>query len=293
MTPRRTTSRQSTPFLRRRRNKQITLVSVVVVGVAVCVFAAAWVTRWDSLTITKVEVYGAPAELAPQIQTQATDLLAGAYLGLFSRSNVLLYPKDSIIAHLSGFSSNVQGADVHIQDRHTLVVSVTEKAPAAVACSGLPDFDGEELAQTPTGTCYFVDREGLVFATAPSFSGGVYRRYYSDDNIAVGDHFIPDMFDTLQSFYEAVRAADIDAQAILIKADHEYELYVRDARDPDAPHTTIVYFNTTRSITEQRDNFVAFWSHMIKEDRTKKDLTFFDSIDIRFGSNVFYRIAAP
>jgi hypothetical protein len=126
---------------------------------------------------------------------------------------------------------------------------------------------------------------------APSFSGGVYRRYYIDEEFKIGQHILPETFDILQSFYDAVRVVDIDAQAILVKADHEYELYIRDARDADAPHMTIVYFNTTRDIIEQRDNFLAFWLHMVKEDQIKGVSTLFDSIDIRFGSNVFYRIS--
>ncbi|MEK7646694.1 MAG: hypothetical protein AAB381_03315 [Patescibacteria group bacterium] len=291
MTPRRISSRQSDSFLRRRRHKQILVTVGTVVGVSLFVVCLSWVTRWDSFQVTDVAVYGADAELVTDIKAEAEELLSGAYLGLFSRSHSWIYPEDALVARIPAISPHIDTIATDIQDGNTLVISVTEKTPAAVVCNGLPDFDGEELSQEKE--CYFVDRGGVAFGSAPSFSGPVYKRYYVSQTLGIGTTTLPDSFEMLQSFYDAIRAADIDAQAILAKEDHEYELYIRTATPDDLLHMTIVYFNTTRDITEQRDNFLAFWSHTEKEDREKGTSSLFDSIDIRYGSNIFYRITTP
>jgi hypothetical protein len=182
-----------------------------------------------------------------------------------------------------------------LNDRHILVVSVTQKNPVAVVCASLPDFHGSELSLEEAEQCYFTDRTGQLFAESPSFSGTAHKRYYAPDireasttGIILGTSVLePEKFEELQTFYDSVRAAGIRAEAVLIKPEGEYELYVRNpgesaGEEGSLAGTVVIYFNTAGDFSLELANLISFWASM-KEER-------FDSIDVRYGSNVFYRL---
>jgi hypothetical protein len=68
------------------------------------------------------------------------------------------------------------------------------------------------------------------------------------------------------------------AEFILIKDDGEYEMYANDA---------FIYFNNKRSIVEQLKNLIEFWNHNKNENSAGS--TSYESINIKYGSNNFYR----
>ena len=57
---------------------------------------AAWGSRREEVTISKITVAGAASVSEKDVRAFADAALAGSYLGLFPRRNSFLYPKDAM-----------------------------------------------------------------------------------------------------------------------------------------------------------------------------------------------------
>ncbi len=165
-----------------------------------------------------------------------------------------------------------------------------------MVCDNLPDFDEGTLSFGEADRCFFVDKTGLIFKPAPSITGTTkYNRYYMPDlesgtsssDIIIGTYATSTAeFIGLQTFYENARVSGIRIEAILFKDGGEYEAYARNPSDRDG--TAVIYFNNLRPLSEQLTNLALFWVRMI-EEAPKSLLPKYDSIDVRNGSNIFYR----
>jgi len=289
----RATSRQSLSFKRRRYQQKIFLIGGGITLIALILWGLSGISKLNSLAINSVEVYGTDPAIVTQIQTVTDQALQGNYIGLFARDNRFLYSRRSVVKIIEAVSSQIERAEVTVNSQQALVVTITEKNATAIVCGSLPDFENNQLIIEKDTRCYFVDRSGRIFEEAPLFVGTAHKRYYFPDmKDGVVDMTQPE-FEHLQKFYDDVRTAGIPAQAILIKPEGEYELYVpygNTASSKELSGTTIVYFNAVGDISVEKANFISFWSSMLQEARTKQQTLSFGSIDLRYGSNVFYRL---
>lgn len=254
----------------------------------------------DSLAITNVRVSGVETDdEAVALRASALESLQGDYLGVFARENTIIYPKRSIASRIVSEFPWVGSVSVSREGAHSIELSISEKEPAALVCATLPDFNGNDLSLEDPGSCYFADGKGYIFRKAPSFSGNVYRRYYMPDlgsDASTTDAIVGTVastsvgFENLEKFYVSVSGQGIISDAILTKPDGEYELYARNpVSDSSTVSTVVIYFNSASPLDEQATNLVSFWKHMVEQARTKKQSMKFDSIDVRYGANVFYR----
>lgn len=285
-------SKQSGAFVRHRRERLVIGVGAVVISVVALVFTLSRLTMLPALSISGVAVEGAHPSLVAAVEQAALTSVSGRYLGLFSRANGMIYPRKQVETSVAASVPQIASAEVSLRGLRTLVVTVTEREPEAVVCAGLPDFDGQSLMLDTAQACSFADADGRLYGQSPSFSGTSYKRYYapvSDGIVATST----DEFHELQEFYDAVRRSGIGAEAILIKEGGEYELYLRNASTTAAPGggTAVVYFNHARSFSEQLDNLVSFWTRMAEQAKAKRESLAFEYIDVRYGSNVFYRVS--
>ena len=278
----RLTSRQSKKFTERRKAR------AVITGVLFIVCATSWIfsfAEFGSLSffsIQNVNVIGADKDIQSQVATAAMTALHGSYLGLFSKSNTVLYPKSTVVAAVASSSPRIQSVSVSRDGLQGLAITVNEKKPSAVICTSLPDFSTSD--QMPDG-CYFADASGLIFEPAPTFSDHVYNRYYipglSDSGTAesriIGSYATSTAeFAALQEFYDGAHLSGIDPVGALVKDGGEYELYARNRTSSDV---MVIYFNDSRSIHDELVNLVSFW---------KNEPGDLDYIDLRYGSNVFF-----
>lgn len=292
-------SRQSRSFVAKRRARLFSRWGIGVILAALLVTLISLFSSWGAFTITSVQVAGVDQSAVSGVHDTVMKAIDGSYLGLFSRDNSWLYPRSTIRRDIGLSYPQALSVDVSRTDRHTLVVSIHEKEPAAVVCATLPDFDGDQVSVTDSGACYFTDYSGVMFKPAPSFTGEVYNRYYipdlARDGEATSSTFIGSYatstseFKVIQGIYDAVKRNGIVVDAMLMKGGGEYELYVR---NPGAASSTaIIYFNTNSPVNEQVSNLVSFWDYEVTSARAKKERLEFDYIDVRYSPNVYHRFA--
>jgi hypothetical protein len=271
---------QSKSFTKKKRARFWWTLALVVIVIVTLISTVSLLSHLNALTIDDVKIFGAESDITDQLHSASERALSGSYLGIFSRSSTLMYPSSDIISAVKSASVRVDNVKVSRSGLHGLVVSVSEKVPSAVVCATLPDFQNNSFIFDDQSSCYFADDSGMLFERALAIPQSIYDLYY-----------VPDMYDStasstdlsgsyatstpefvaLQSFYDNAKSLGIAPDAILIKDGGEYEMYAS---------SMVVYFNDLRSISDESSNLSAFW-------KTVKGP--FDYIDLRYGSNVFYK----
>ena len=278
-------SYQSKTFVEKRQRRSLVGVGLFLICAASWAFALSRLSSLEYLSIEGIEIYGADQDIIPAIQSAVSNAIQGSYLGLFSKSNALIYPRKTIMAAVVGASPRILSVDISRDGRQTLAVSVTEKTAAALVCAGLPDFDQNGALQADDD-CYAADASGLIFKKISAGEDSALIRYYvqtlPDDRSAIGMQATSTAeFTGLQSFIAGVKPSGIRPEAVLMKDAGEYELYA----DP----LIVVYFNDKAGLPAELADLTAFWSRMVSAAAAGGEPQSFEYIDLRYGSNVFYR----
>jgi hypothetical protein len=242
-----------------------------------------------SFSITEVQIFGADADISDDIHSVVLGELQGNYLGVFPRAHAFLYPTQDIIYQIKHSFPRIQDVTIKRDDMTHLRVTVDEKPPRAIVCVMLPNFVDDHLITDTADTCYLADDTGLLFKKTSVISPHVYPLYFAPDiaTLSSTTDFVGSYatstteFDLLQSFHEHVAQTNTIVDGILFKEAGEYELY---------SSSTVIYFNDSSSLPEQAIHLSAFLSHTQADDRAHKKQTIFDYIDLRYGSNVFYKL---
>lgn len=299
----RTLSKQSIYFTKKKRERTILRYGLGFILSIIIIWGITFIVNLKSINISSAEVYGIDTETTKLIRQKVNETIEGKYLWLFAKSNIFLYPKDKIAAAVQALTPRIEQVTVSLKDHDILAITVKEKVGQAIICNGLPDFIENIINLEKSEGCYFADQNGVIFSEAPVFSGSAYKRYYVPDiDVAsttqnlIGSQIIDSVkFKKIETFYDAVRQARITAQAILIKPDGEYELYINNPvqmgdNAEDISSTAVVYLDSKSSFEDQLANLVSFWTNQLSVGRSSGKMPVFDSIDVRYGSNVFYRL---
>lgn len=293
MNARKPIARQSQKFSRQRREHNVRIAIIVAIVVLTWTYSMSKLTRLAVFAIDSITVIGVDDDLRPAIQAAAFKALDGSVLGLFSRSNSFLYPARLIEEAVGGTSPRIASVETETGPDHSLVITVHQKPSAAIVCTDLPEIDNQ-IGGIEGSNCYTLDNKGSILRSATSRADKSLNVYFAPSiaeasssqslegtNIASENEFA-----ALQSVYDSVRSAGIRPVGILIKEEGGYELY---AKSMSGSGTTVVYMSPSRPMSEQTNNLISFWQKKSAEAKVKNATTSFDYIDVRYGSNVFYR----
>ncbi len=283
-------TRQSASYLEHKRRKIVWVLISVVLIIVIGVLILSWLTKLSVFRITSVRIYGADPDINQSLQSSVETAISGSYFGLFPKDNVFIYPRGAVIRAAKDSSGRIDTVETSLNDLHQISITITEKTPAALVC---PDFPNIDTVSSLDNQCYFIDKTGLIYSEAPDISSNIYHQYFipnigeNSTSTIVGSYATStEEFTHLQSFYNGVQAANLEVESILVKEKGEYEMYVL---NPDKS-IAIIYFNDNRSLTEELSNLLSFWTYMVTDVRSAKTPPSFDYIDVRYGTNVFYRV---
>ncbi|NTV22305.1 MAG: hypothetical protein HGB03_01915 [Candidatus Yonathbacteria bacterium] len=301
----------------KRKEQKRTLVRRIVwvcVSILCCIGGVAWASGYQPFTVTSVQIEGADLIDTDEVATYVLSRMEGRYGYLFSKKNVLLYPRTAIAVELPTVFPRIEYAELHYHGDNVLVVTIHERRPSFVWCPArdvapvpvVPDIQ-EELenedalaletkaksekgveAELPTPTsssgvatqqgCHFADRDGMIYASAPSFSGPVFFTWYGalvDTTLPIdGNRFLSvEEFDRSVKIIEGIKRAHMKPRYGVVGTDTieltlaggERLMYARDA---EAEETVA--------------NFLA------AKDALPEDASF-EYMDMRFGTKVFYK----
>jgi len=248
----------SPKFYKKKKTRKRVKYILSLIAIILIISSMVYFLRQERFLITEVAVSEKSTLDKEEIIQTAQDLLTGYYLWIIPRSNSFIYPRRAIVKRLLEEFPRLESIDLNLLKSQKLSISVTERTPFALYCAGaLNPGSGSE--------CYFLDKEGLIFALAPSFSGDVYFIYSSVIPIEnpIGKRFVEvDEFNSLLDFMDKLATLDIHPVALgfddedysLVLPNDGQILWKRD-NDFDLIYSNLTAFLADETIETQTDFF--------------------------------------
>ncbi len=274
--------------LRRRKRRRIFLrIFLVIILLGLFVWGLSFLSGISQLTIHEVTVKNNAATDASELKTLVLNHLTGKYWKLFARNNIILYPKNAITKDILGHDSIIEKVTLELKQLHTLELTIQERTPTALWCKSTMHTEGTEPTFDISPDCYFMDDAGFIFATAPTFSGNLYFRYYGlitiDDPIGQTYAIDPPLPHMAALMNQLKQQNNFKVTGLFARGNGEYELHLE--------HNGSIIFNNLQSLEKSYTNFIT-----VLDERSAKALknatsSRFEYVDLRFGDKVFYKPA--
>ncbi|MES2437149.1 MAG: hypothetical protein V4519_03980 [Patescibacteria group bacterium] len=259
------------------RKRRIFYAKIFGIAAAIIIFiaGASLISKLNALAIKVIAVEGNAAVDVDGLKAIAQENLAGSYAYLFSKSNKLLYDKDSIKAQILENNTRVESVEVSTK-RDTLTISIKERAPAYTWCTGMPQDTGSKV-------CYFLDSNGYIFAESPIFSGNVFFAFYGliPADKAIGATFLDSQeFKDIDKLITFLNSHSAKPYALVAKDNGIFEIYFEESGK--------LLFKQDQSV----DLLIANLDVIVKNTPIFTTLSSkLEYIDMRFGNKVYYKIS--
>ena len=302
---------QSSRSLKKRRKKIIWVCVLSVVAVGSILTVISLLSKINFLTIQDIQVNATTtsitsANLTDEIRAIAEKNLVGNWWYLFSKANVLLYPKATIRNEILAQFPSIRSVSVTTVGLNKLQITAIDHSPYGLACTG--DSNNGDNSDTENNTCFYIDSTGFVYAPAPAFSAGVYIKYYvmpsiADDQAVKNPPFIvgssltdaPHLA-TVKQALDYMTAMNLVPIQAVIANNGDYSVSIKNkyaTTTTTAMHTregtatttkpiTTIYFDTSASLQKTLEYFSKFWANTANKD--------FDYIDLRFGNDIVFKL---
>ncbi|MDO8728391.1 MAG: hypothetical protein Q7K26_00700 [bacterium] len=257
-------------YQKKTRKRRIQLIFLLI-GFLSILSAFIYFSRQEQFLITEVEVQGENIVDKEEMAQTARHLLSGYFFWVIPRANTFLYPRRSIKNSLINEFPRLKSVDLNLSERQKLIITIEERVPFALYC-----------ADTLNSKCFFLDEEGFIFASAPSFSSGVYFVYITKDTIEnpIGKRLVTiEEFNVLSKFIKNLLALNIQSLELEVD-DDEYSLYL---------------LNNGKIIWRKNSDLTLIYSNLeafLSDKTIQAQSDFFDRIlylDLRIENKVFYK----
>jgi cell division septal protein FtsQ len=248
----------------RRRNSKFFKTILALFSLGVIILSLSFISKSSFLQIEKVEVTGNAVTNTADIESLVFSHLEGLHAGLFSKGNIMLYPKNEIEETVRQNFPRIESLSLSANTLTSIKMALRERGPHALWCKGA------------SSQCYFIDSSGFIFASAPTFTSGVYLVYRGDivKEEPLGQTFLPQQFKALSLFVGEVNTIGFPASEIKVLSDGDIEITTAQGK---------LIASIKRDLVVTAENLRLFW------EENKNTLTRFSYIDMRFGNKVFYK----
>ncbi len=269
---------KSSKLVRRKRRIRFLKIAGIIIVVIAFIAGLSYVSRLPAITISTIEVKGNSAVDESDIKKIIEKDTAGNYLYLFSRANMLLYPKRDIISHVMLSFKRIESLDIKVSNFNTLVVTVTERKPAYVWCKGTPADKGNK-------GCYLIDVSGYVFDDAPVFSGNAFFAFYGplSSKEPIGASYLnEEKFRNIDKLITWLDQQELSSHALYAKDNDVFELILNNNskiifKDIKNSNEFELLQSTIQTILNSTNIF------------SKAASTTLEYVDLRFGNKVYYK----
>lgn len=264
---------------RRRRKALLFKIGLVFFGIITLFVGLVYISRLEEFNISNITVDGNFAIAEKSIKEFVEGKISGNYLFVFPKSNILLYPRKAIQTALLKEFNGVKEVSIAVENLQSISVTVDERKPFAIWCNK------ESIDDENNNNCYFLDKEGFVFTKAPSFSGNVYFKYFSDflgnkqDGSPIGWQFMEKSeFQKITFFLSSINDIGLTPVMLYETDDADYEIHLKEGGK--------ILFGQKQNLSFVFDNIQSVFE---SEEFAKKNLSNLDYVDFRFGNKVYFK----
>jgi len=259
--------------LKKHRHRAVlNKILISLLGLSAIFVLSAYLSRLSSLNIAEVQIVGNKIVDTEAIKTVVKQQVAGKYLWLFPKTNILFYPQNDIKNELQESFKRLKDINLSIQNNKVLEISLSERAAKYTWCgAGLPETD------IANQKCYFMDEDGYIFDEAPYFSGEVYFKFY-------GEIY---NFKQLISFKDILVSIGLKPVALYITDDGDIQIFLSGGTSPTTGPKIILREDS--DFQNVAENLETALTTEPLQSKFKNKYSSLQYIDLRFGNKVYYK----
>jgi len=246
-----------------------------------------FLSNWKKITIEKINITGNRVIETEKINETINKIITNKYIGLFSKKNSLIYPKQKIIKELNQQFKRLKdiSINVDIDDLKTLNITVSEYEGKYLWCGNV--IPENLLIQH----CYFLDSDGYIFDEAPYFSGEVFFKFYgnldSNSENPIGTYFNQKYFGKIISFKESIQKMNLKPSILYLPDNEEGNLFLSSINQP--PNAPKILFKLDSDYYKLIENLQSAITTDPLQTKIKNELASLLYIDLRFGNKVYFK----
>ena len=272
---------------RNRRAKRLRLMILSTILFIAIVIGLSYFSSSPKITIDKIDITGNRIIDGSKLESSIKEKLAGKYLGLFFRSNFLIYPQSKIYKSLIKEFPRIEKLSVVRKGFNTIKIEITERAGSYLYCGLTIPTNKEDIGEN----CYFINNDGYIFDKAPYFSGDIYFKYYTkiigdSSNPLRSQVFEPDRFHELARFIDGVTELGFKPVHLVLSSDKIYSLYLKSVNNKPNPK---IIFKQENDLTTILDNFSTAMGEKEFANEINSKYDTLSYIDLRFKNKVLYK----
>lgn len=282
------TSPRMEDMKRKRKRRRVRLFILFSILFLIIFGTLAYFSSNSKVTINNIKVSGTRIINASDVQWSVKDSIAGKYLYLFSRSNIVIYPHDKIYNKLLSDFPRIEKLSVDREGLNTLSIKITERFGSYLYCGDKIPDDSSLIGEN----CYFINNDGYIFDKAPYFSGNVYFKYYGElsgeGDSPLGKHlFTLERFHEIARFIDGVTALGFEPSYLVLNKDGNV-LYLNHRDSDTAPQ---ILFKDENNLEEILGNLTLSMAKQEFASEVRSKYTTLLYIDLRFDNKVLYKFA--
>lgn len=274
------------PSRQRRRRKSILKLNFFLLGIFLFLGGVVGFFYIPKFRIGEISIEGANVLDKEQLKEEIAGWLKGKFFKIFPYNNIFIFPQAGITAGLLQKFPVLKKISFTRDFSRKLSVLVGERKAEALWClnktSTSPDSGEPASTSASQGgdSCAFVDENGFIFQPAPSFSGGIFLKFFDEREKTsdIGEEMISaSEFQKLLSFKEFLNQNNMDVSQIVLKDNGEYEVNLKEGWH--------ILLNSKNEPNLSFNNLKLILDSNIKEKRPRLEY-----VDLRFGNKVFFKL---
>lgn len=268
----------SSKFIQKKRKKLYIQVGGVFALLLIVFFGLALLSRIDKLAIKDIYVEGVQVISSDEVKALIIGELDQKYIGLFSKRNIVIFPKETLEQQIRNRWKRVQEVRIEREGGQGIHIAVVEEKPRYLWC-------GDKVEKEEQ--CYFLNEGGYLFAESPQFSGAVFVKFFGSLGTSttelLGSRFLEqDEFSKLTQFIEAVEELSMKPQKLSVKGNKEYTLYLADKAQ--------IFFTTRQEVSKTVEHLRSVVEKNSFTVGVKYSPLRLEYIDLRYDKNIFYKM---
>ncbi len=278
-------------YLKLKRKRKIVRYSLIAFLLILLFGVLSFISYRPGLRISKVELNGGILVTQSDVEKESLSFMSGTYYFVVPRNNAFVFPKEPLKQHLLNSFKRIETINIEREDFTSIKIDITERKPVAIWCDSLPNQSSAKVSTSTISSnsssshCYFMDRDGTIFAEAPYFSGDAYFKYYG--NISTTTPISQSYIASTTQFYEVsnfiayAKSLDIHPQYLVAEQDGQFSLVLSGGGE--------IYFDLKEPLSKTAKNLEALLKTQAISSIRAYDLPI-QYIDLRFGNKLFYKL---
>lgn len=273
---------QSKKNIRRKQKKGIIIFLLVVF----IFFDFVWIMNHNHFKIDNLEIQKNKTISSSDIEKSIIQSLSKKAFGLFPRDNVLLTNTKKIEKDIKNDFPKIYNAEVVIKDGSKLIVSIEEREPHSLWCRN------EDYESSFDEECFFADQRGFIYTKAPYFSGGVFEKIYTTNELLqIGEQVLTK--DDFSNFFNFTQSLSddygISVDRVFVSDRNETRIYINSLLKNNFIYKPFVIYNNNDSYELIHRNIGLMIQHDLFTKEFEKYPERLEFIDTRISDQIRYK----